>query len=316
MHGRVKTQYFSKASSNAEPHQCTPRTPRSNLALALPNNTPGYSRLRQTTQRKQMQEQQRQQYLQEVQQVLLSKRFFGRTCYTSSCAFSETFTSHQRCSLANPTSTIVHVCLQVTRPNQSEGKVQFELVNSSPTFQASQVNNQKLKLRHFIASTLRPLCEVFPTGCLASIYITQCLIQHNEGAPRKTPSLYTQAQELHRAEFNLDLQQRIAVCTSWQQLSELVAGLHQQGGGRDLVNYVSVAQLCGCLGILVGPPEGGAGGLQPIKVREDWVSDMVSAGLMLSGCLPRVSDVRCSEKHFLSACYISYTVLYNFHNQG
>eukprot|EP00967_Tisochrysis_lutea_P022127 scaffold25233_cov20-Tisochrysis_lutea.AAC.1 len=69
-----------------------------------------------------------------------------------------------------------------------------------------------------------------------------------------------QAQERHRAEFNATLQQRIAGCSNWQQLAGMVAELLQGGMSRDLVNYISVSQLCERLGALVGPGREGRAG--------------------------------------------------------
>jgi len=61
----------------------------------------------------------------------------------------------------------------------------------------------------------------------------------------------------HRAEFNLVLQQRVAACSSWIHLSALVLELQQKGqDGWGLVNYISLAQMCGRLGALAGPGEG------------------------------------------------------------
>mmetsp|Transcript_2551 Transcript_2551/g.6484 ORF Transcript_2551/g.6484 Transcript_2551/m.6484 type:complete len:364 (+) Transcript_2551:50-1141(+) len=77
---------------------------------------------------------------------------------------------------------------------------------------------------------------------------------------RSPSSSVVQAQERHRAEFNATLQQRIAGCSNWQQLAGMVAELLQGGMSRDLVNYISVSQLCERLGALVGPGREGRAG--------------------------------------------------------
>lgn len=114
------------------------------------------------------------------------------------------------------------------------------------------------------------------------------LVNHTQGTHNKSLAVHrplslwprnTQAQERHRAEFNFSLQQRIESCTHWQQLAGLIEGLHhdQEGGrGRDLVNYISVARLCGRLGVLAGPGESKEGGTQE-QERYAWLRGELAA---------------------------------------